>query len=118
MKSFFKTITGNTLVCANVYKQYIHYTLFILIYKHVHFCSLCDLVSCSMYECACFIDSIHIFSGNIVSPDVIMSHLKYILADERPPNENPIGVLTTLNRDKWATVRAQLCNAGENRSRS
>lgn len=41
-----------------------------------------------------------------------MSHLKYILADERPPNENPIGVLTTLNRDKWATVRTQLCNAG------
>ncbi|WAR25120.1 CPT2-like protein, partial [Mya arenaria] len=51
--------------------------------------------------------------GNIVSPDVVMAHIKYILDDPRPQNDNAIGVLTTLNRDKWATVRTQLCNAGE-----
>ncbi|XP_052778976.1 carnitine O-palmitoyltransferase 2, mitochondrial-like isoform X2 [Mya arenaria] len=50
--------------------------------------------------------------GNIVSPDVVMAHIKYILDDPRPQNDNAIGVLTTLNRDKWATVRTQLCNAG------
>ena len=51
-------------------------------------------------------------SGNIVSPEVIMSHIKHILEDPRPANENALGVLTTMDRDKWATVRTQLCNAG------
>ncbi|XP_052287068.1 carnitine O-palmitoyltransferase 2, mitochondrial-like isoform X2 [Dreissena polymorpha] len=50
--------------------------------------------------------------GNIVAPDVIMAHLKYIMDDPRLPNPNALGVLTTLNRDKWATIRTQLCNAG------
>ena len=42
----------------------------------------------------------------------MMAYIKYILDDTRPPNKNPLGVLTTLNRDKWATIRTQLCNAG------
>ncbi|KAL4226898.1 Carnitine O-palmitoyltransferase 2 [Mactra antiquata] len=52
-------------------------------------------------------------NGNIVSPEVVMSHIRYILDDNRPPNEHALGVLTTLPRDKWATVRTQLCNAGD-----
>ncbi|XP_045164970.2 carnitine O-palmitoyltransferase 2, mitochondrial-like isoform X2 [Mercenaria mercenaria] len=51
--------------------------------------------------------------GNIVSPETIMSHIKYILNDPRPPNEYALGVLTTMERDKWSTVRTQLCNAGD-----
>ena len=54
-----------------------------------------------------------IILGYIVSPEVIMSHIKYILDDQRPPNEHAIGVLTTADRDKWATMRTQLCNAGK-----
>ncbi|XP_060576192.1 carnitine O-palmitoyltransferase 2, mitochondrial-like isoform X2 [Ruditapes philippinarum] len=50
--------------------------------------------------------------GNIVAPEIIMSHIKHILNDPRPANENALGVLTTMDRDKWATVRTQLCNAG------
>ena len=41
-----------------------------------------------------------------------MSHIKYIMEDQRPPNEHALGVLTTADRDKWATMRTQLCNAG------
>lgn len=55
--------------------------------------------------------------GYIVSPEVIMSHIKYVLEDQRPPNEYALGVLTTADRDKWATMRSQLCNAGKERMR-
>lgn len=41
-----------------------------------------------------------------------MTHLNYILQDNRPPPELPVGVLTAENRDTWATVREQLLNAG------
>ena len=45
-----------------------------------------------------------------------MTHLNYILQDNRPPPELPVGVLTAENRDTWATVREQLLNAGINSS--
>ena len=47
-----------------------------------------------------------------MSPEVIMSHIKYVMEDTRPPNEHALGVLTTADRNKWATMRTQLCNAG------
>ncbi|KAL3852858.1 hypothetical protein ACJMK2_016467 [Sinanodonta woodiana] len=50
--------------------------------------------------------------GSIVAPNVIMSHISYILEDKRPPPEHPIAALCTGNRDKWASNRIQLANAG------
>jgi carnitine O-palmitoyltransferase 2 len=55
-------------------------------------------------------------TGMILPPNVIMTHLNYILQDNRPPPELPVGVLTAENRDTWATVREQLLNAGINSS--
>lgn len=61
--------------------------------------------------------SIHFLIGNIVPPSAIVSRLKYIFNDEASKNsaEYPLGVLTSENRDTWATVREQLIqNHNEN----
>ncbi|ESP01146.1 hypothetical protein LOTGIDRAFT_225472 [Lottia gigantea] len=50
--------------------------------------------------------------GNIVSASEIMSHIKFILDDTTPRPDHPVSILTTENRDIWATVRTQLINAG------
>ncbi|CAC5425186.1 CPT2 [Mytilus coruscus] len=50
--------------------------------------------------------------GMVLAPDVIMAHLNYILQDSRPAPEYPVGVLTSENRDTWATIRQQLLNSG------
>ncbi|ODM99287.1 Carnitine O-palmitoyltransferase 2, mitochondrial [Orchesella cincta] len=46
--------------------------------------------------------------GNILPVSVIMGSLEYILADPTPPAKDPIGVMTTENRDKWAAIREHL----------
>ncbi|XP_050413982.1 carnitine O-palmitoyltransferase 2, mitochondrial [Patella vulgata] len=50
--------------------------------------------------------------GNIVAVEDIMAHIKYILEDKTPSPEYPVSILTSENRDVWATVREQLVNAG------
>ncbi|XP_060083405.1 carnitine O-palmitoyltransferase 2, mitochondrial-like [Ylistrum balloti] len=49
---------------------------------------------------------------HIKSPDKIMAHIQYILQDNRPPPEFPIGYFTAENRDKWAAYREQLLATG------
>ncbi|XP_060537117.1 carnitine O-palmitoyltransferase 2, mitochondrial [Cylas formicarius] len=50
--------------------------------------------------------------NQILPPEQILARLKYILEDDIPKNTFPIGVLTTLERNKWATVRHELAENG------
>lgn len=50
--------------------------------------------------------------GHIESPEKIMGHIQYILQDNRPPPEYPLGYFTAENRDKWAAYRDQLLAQG------
>lgn len=50
--------------------------------------------------------------GNILPPNEIFSMLKYILDKQDTINQFPIGVLTTLNRNKWASLRHHLSELG------
>lgn len=54
--------------------------------------------------------------GNLVRPEEILSHLKYILADSAPAPQFPLGVLTSENRDVWAGLREKLLAAGNEES--
>ncbi|KAK2579173.1 hypothetical protein KPH14_002697 [Odynerus spinipes] len=51
-------------------------------------------------------------NGYILQPNEIAACLRSILADTRPLNESPIGILTTLERNKWASTRLHLENIG------
>ncbi|XP_034234835.1 carnitine O-palmitoyltransferase 2, mitochondrial [Thrips palmi] len=51
-------------------------------------------------------------NGNIKEPMYIKSCLKNILDSNSAPNNFPLGVLTTENRDVWAEVRSHLENCG------
>lgn len=51
-------------------------------------------------------------SGNILPPDEIFSMLKQIVDKQDIVNQFPIGVLTTLNRNKWASLRHSLLELG------
>nr|XP_050847031.1 carnitine O-palmitoyltransferase 2, mitochondrial [Vespula vulgaris] len=48
----------------------------------------------------------------IRQPSEIAASLKLILEDNRPLNEYPIAILTTLERNKWASARLHLMNIG------
>lgn len=50
--------------------------------------------------------------GNLVKPAEIHSHLQYILSDQTPAPSHPLGVLTSENRDVWASLREKLVAAG------
>ncbi|XP_006011714.1 carnitine O-palmitoyltransferase 2, mitochondrial [Latimeria chalumnae] len=50
--------------------------------------------------------------GNVVKPSEIQAHLKYILSDDSPVPEFPIGYLTSENRNKWALLRQKLLENG------
>ncbi|XP_072294283.1 carnitine O-palmitoyltransferase 2, mitochondrial [Eucyclogobius newberryi] len=50
--------------------------------------------------------------GNLAKPGEIHSNLKYILSDETPAPSSPIGVLTSENRDVWASLREKLTANG------
>lgn len=52
------------------------------------------------------------FLGNVMEPTYITSCLKHILDDKSSPNNFPLGVLTTENRDIWAEARSHLENSG------
>ncbi|CAG9855125.1 unnamed protein product [Phyllotreta striolata] len=47
-------------------------------------------------------------SDEILPAEQILARLKFILTDPLPKCEFPIGILTTLNRNKWATARYEL----------
>lgn len=53
-----------------------------------------------------------LFPGNIVPPHVIVSALNYILTSNDPAAKHPVGVLTTLDRSKWASHRKHLQSIG------
>lgn len=53
-------------------------------------------------------------AGDIIAPDKILSQLKHILKDRVAPARHPIGILTTLERNKWATLRHKLETTGNN----
>ncbi|KRX73772.1 Carnitine O-palmitoyltransferase 2, mitochondrial [Trichinella sp. T6] len=46
--------------------------------------------------------------GSLISPAEIHASLEYILKDNRPVAENPIGLLTTVGREQWSLLRSQL----------
>jgi carnitine O-palmitoyltransferase 2 len=46
--------------------------------------------------------------GNILPPSDLLSCVDYILKDNSPAAEFPIGVLTSENRDVWAKARQEL----------
>ncbi|RZF36006.1 hypothetical protein LSTR_LSTR005822 [Laodelphax striatellus] len=49
--------------------------------------------------------------GNYVDPALIYNCFKHIL-EQNEPSESPLGVLTTLERDRWAAVRQRLLETG------
>lgn len=50
--------------------------------------------------------------GNIFPPSYIHACLSYIMKDRHPSCSNSLGVLTTENRDTWASIRKHLENLG------
>lgn len=56
--------------------------------------------------------------GNILSPRAIINRLKFVLnhAASQKPAEYPLGVLTALNRDKWASIRQHLIDIHNEKS--
>ncbi|CAH1153589.1 unnamed protein product [Phaedon cochleariae] len=51
-------------------------------------------------------------SNDILPAEQILARLKFILEDNIPHCDHPIGILTTLERNKWAILRHQLCENG------
>lgn len=47
-------------------------------------------------------------SGQALPEAQILAALKTIIADNTPKDPNPIGILSTENRDKWAQIREEL----------
>lgn len=50
--------------------------------------------------------------GDILPPEQILARLKFILEDPLPICDFPVGVLTTLERNKWASLRHLLGDNG------
>lgn len=50
--------------------------------------------------------------GNLLNPAEIQAHLNYILTDLTPAPAFPIAVLTSENRDVWASLRDKLVSCG------
>lgn len=51
-------------------------------------------------------------SGDILPPELLLARLKHILEDTTSICEFPVGALTTLDRNKWATLRHLLKDNG------
>lgn len=49
------------------------------------------------------------------APEHYLACLKNILSDTRPPSKNALGIMTTENRDTWASVRNHLLSLGNER---
>ncbi|XP_060847233.1 carnitine O-palmitoyltransferase 2, mitochondrial [Rhopalosiphum padi] len=54
--------------------------------------------------------------GNILSPQLLLSKIQYVLNDDIAPSNHPIGVLTTTERDNWANLRNYLIKLGNEES--
>lgn len=52
--------------------------------------------------------------GDILPVSVIMGAISSIISDQRPANQNPLGIMTTENRDKWANIRDNLTKSAQN----
>ncbi|ERL94621.1 hypothetical protein D910_11897 [Dendroctonus ponderosae] len=50
--------------------------------------------------------------GDILKPEKILARLKFIMEDDIENNEFPVGILTTLERNQWATLRHELGDNG------
>ncbi|XP_014214245.1 carnitine O-palmitoyltransferase 2, mitochondrial isoform X2 [Copidosoma floridanum] len=50
--------------------------------------------------------------GNIVPPIEIAQNLQHILNDHRPKTDIPVGILTTAERNHWATTRRHILGIG------
>ncbi|XP_070558107.1 carnitine O-palmitoyltransferase 2, mitochondrial-like [Ptychodera flava] len=50
--------------------------------------------------------------GSIIPATEIQAHLEHIISDKTPAPEHGVGILTTENRDTWASLRSQLEEAG------
>lgn len=61
-----------------------------------------------------FLPSPSRLSGSIVSPADIQANLQYILNDNTPRPDTPVGYLTAENRDVWANVRTKIVDTSEN----
>lgn len=55
-------------------------------------------------------------AGNIESPETLLARFQHVLSDNRPPAENPLGLLTTENRDTWAKIRYHLSEIGNEKA--
>ena len=51
-------------------------------------------------------------SNDIIPASQILDNLKFILNDTIEPSKHPVGILTTLERNKWATIRHELAENG------
>lgn len=58
----------------------------------------------------------YLFIGNILEPQLLLTKLQYILNDEIPPSNYPIGILTTAERNNWADFRNYLIRLGNEES--
>ncbi|XP_043485114.1 carnitine O-palmitoyltransferase 2, mitochondrial-like isoform X2 [Leptopilina heterotoma] len=50
--------------------------------------------------------------GSLVAPKKIAANLNFILQDKKQKSENPVGVLTGSDRNRWAEARAHLLKIG------
>ncbi|XP_055636894.1 carnitine O-palmitoyltransferase 2, mitochondrial [Toxorhynchites rutilus septentrionalis] len=55
-------------------------------------------------------------TGNIEQPATLLARFKHVLEDNRPPNETPLSLLTTENRDTWAEIRYHLHENGNEKA--
>lgn len=51
-------------------------------------------------------------AGNIKSPEFILSSINSILTNSSAPNDHPLGILTTCERNQWAEIRQHLEKLG------
>uniref|UniRef100_A0A182P8A9 Choline/carnitine acyltransferase domain-containing protein n=1 Tax=Anopheles epiroticus TaxID=199890 RepID=A0A182P8A9_9DIPT len=52
--------------------------------------------------------------GNIEQPATLLARFERVLKDGKAPATDPLGLLTTENRDTWATARTALTQLGNN----
>ncbi|XP_552786.3 carnitine O-palmitoyltransferase 2, mitochondrial [Anopheles gambiae] len=52
--------------------------------------------------------------GNIEQPATLLARFERVLKDAKAPAADPLGLLTTENRDTWATARTHLTQLGTN----
>lgn len=55
-------------------------------------------------------------NGDILPANVLLGNMQHILNDNVEENEYPIGILTTLERNLWASIRHKLAENGNEKS--